>query len=65
MIPSDCAKLHIYDVDSHRLALYMDSAKLLLPAIKKGIVQQMGLWDAAADAALLAEQIKKGPFRLP
>ncbi|KAK9818883.1 hypothetical protein WJX74_007529 [Apatococcus lobatus] len=65
LIPSVRAKLHIYEVDSHRLALYMDGAKLLLPAIKKAIVQQMGLWDAAADAALLAEQIKKGPFRLP
>lgn len=65
LIPSERARLHIYGVDSHRLALYMDGAKLLLPAIKKAIVQQMGLWDAALDAALLAEQIKKGPFRLP
>ena len=65
LISSQRAKLNVYDVDSHRLALYMDSAKVLLPTIKKVILQEMGLWEAATTGAFIAEQFKKGPFRLP
>lgn len=43
LISEERAQLHIYRLDSHRLALWMDATQLMLPIIKGAILQEMGL----------------------
>ena len=42
MLPEDHVQLHVYTVDSHRLALWLDSQKRLAPLIRACILGEMG-----------------------
>jgi hypothetical protein len=42
LLPEDRVESKVYGVDSHRLALYLDSQQRLLPLIRAAILEQMG-----------------------
>ena len=42
LLPAERVQLKVYSVSTHRLALYLNSAKQLLPIVRGTLLQEMG-----------------------